>query len=66
MEAIFYIMTEFFVELEENPFVKKLLFNRISKLATENKQMELFYEGLQLYLEQTNQVVEDMMSMYEN
>jgi len=43
-----------------------LLFNRISKLATENKQMELFYEGLQLYLEQTNQVVEDMMSMYEN
>ena len=66
IKAIFYIMTEFFAELEEDPFAKKLLFNRISKLATENKQMELFYEGLQLYLKQTNQAIEDMMSMYEN
>ena len=65
METLFYIMEVYFKELEIHAFAKKLIFNRISKLAVENSYMEIFYENLQKYLDATEQSVEDVMALYK-
>jgi len=65
IHALFYIMTHYYDDLEENPFAKKLLFNRISKLAVENQCMELFYEKAEKYLFDTGQNLEDLMKLYQ-
>lgn len=65
MKALFYIMRCYYKDLEENPYAKKLLFNRISFLSVNNKLMENFYILLDEYLKETDQELGDIEKLYD-